>query len=199
MGGGVVETRPPPGAWSATADGQLRGRSMRFRSTRAGSSTTVAPARSSRSTSGPLSGTVTSTTAPAPVIADTLSSTTRSDPYSSAPGCATSTRTPESRPAGSVADAASACGVTERIRGDVVPSRRDPTHLPEPLREREQCVCRVRDEQEAIQRHEDDGHAEEEEGDAEDAVVGREHEQRADASTRRAGSGDRCAEPGGSR
>ena len=58
------------------ADGQFRGRSIRFRSTRAGSSTTVAPARSSRPTSGPDSGTVTTTTAPAPVIAVTLSSTT---------------------------------------------------------------------------------------------------------------------------
>ena len=97
------------------ADGQSRGRSIRFCSTRAGASTTVAPARSSRSTSGPLSGTVTTTTAPAPVIADTLSSTTRSDPYSSAPGCATSTRTPASRPAGSVPDEASAVD-RERIR-----------------------------------------------------------------------------------
>ena len=85
------------------------------------------------------------------------------------------------------------------VAGAPIPSPWDPADLPEPLRECEQCECRVRNEQDSVQRHEDGGHTEEEEGDAEDAVVGREHEQRADAATRRTDFGAALREPEGSR
>ena len=136
-----------------------------------GSPTTVAPTRSSRSTSGPVSGSVTSTTAPAPVIAATLSSTTRSDySSSSAPGCATSTRRPESGSAGPVASDGRAVG-SGIERGCGGPLMASPDSSPgTTFGNTQKGVRGVRDEQEAVDRHEDDGCAEEEEGDAQDPV-----------------------------